>query len=546
MTDDKKTPAPGTSENPARPASTPNRDRPREPQTIEGQAIANKPDERAAVKPAGLPRTDSGNTTTSRNDDGQGSGPAGATGTVGGGAGQGHPARTDAQATAATRDRSNPPSASTKQPGTTPGDRMPVQERSRISGGFVGATAAGVLGAAIALIGAWGWQSVSSDNSAVAALTARVKANESGLAGLKKAPVPDTAKLEARITALETAAAKLETSYKRVAATGAELGTAVKSSSGLVSGFEKRIAALEKLASKAKTSVRVTADPAIRKPAGAAPATPAGRSRQLQDDGKLPPRLAALESRLQKLEAGIKPSADLTTLKTQVSALSGQFAPLEKRFTDKVKGEIAPISAAMAKSTAAIGSNAKAIEAANKNTSASLQRSSAAANAILARTLVERIGEGKPFGGLIGAMKAMGAGDGHIKLLEPHAEKGVATSHALARTFKALEAKLLIPEKPKDGAPLVDRLKKSAFSLIRVRPIGKTQDTSPGALFTRIAAALDDGRLQNALALYRQLPASGQKAAGSWAKSLQGRLAAEAAARAILSDVLKTLQQQKS
>ncbi len=441
--------------------------------------------------------------------------------------------------------------------------------------------AAGLAGAIIALAGAWGFQASRGSDPAIAALSERIKTNESALAALGKTAGPGLKAMEMRVAALEatvkeqaSGSASLKADIEKLKAAGTPKTAETASAPAAdISKLETRIAALEKLGSEAKTNLRATSDPDVRKPAGDIPAAASDKpasSNQANDKAaagqapvkqkpdhtagpaqlpaaiaKLPPEVAKLETRLAALEKKIRPPADLGPVKASIAALAGKLEPLEKQVDSKVASKVAPLAEALAKSATTIASNAKAIEAADAKAATSMVRSNAAATAIVVRTLAERMAAGKPFDGLVDAIAAMGAKEEQLKVLKPVAAKGVPTGPALAAAFKALESKVLAREAPKQDAPIIDRLKQRALSLVKVRPVGKSDSTSPAALFANITSALGGGEFGVAMKLYKQLPEKGREAASAWAKQLQTRIDAENAVQSILSDSLTLLQQQK-
>lgn len=573
MNDDKKpNPAGGTAGKPGAPAAAPNRDRPRDAPVIdarpgdvqeikqEAKKEANPTGPIAALAAKGNPAgSASASPSASRQSSpnpadqkpaasGLTAGPTGSGSATGAAPGKGwaSPAAAASSSAAKVADKTSSiatdktAAAARQAPAKPPGS-------PNGGGGFGKSAVAGLAGAVIALAGAWSWQASRGADPGIAALADKIKNNETALAAIKKAAgggvnaMESVKAMEKRIVALE-AAAKQQAAITSTLKGGFEKITAKPApDSGGLAKLETRIAALEKLTKEAKTSVRATADPVARKPDANEAGKPAGQP--VQDTG---PSVAKLESRLLDLEKKIKPPVDLGPVNKRIADLSKKVEPLEKQLIGKVDTKIAPISAALAKSTAEISSNAKQIKAAGDTATASIARSNAAATAIVARTLLERITAGKPFDGLVTAMTAMGAKPEHTDLLKPMAEKGVPAKAALVASFKALEKKLLTPETPKGDVPLVERLKQGAFSLVKVRPVGKTESSSPGGLFTRIIAALTAGEYNEALSLYEKFPEKPRAAASAWADELKSRIKAEAAGQAILSSALKQLQQQKS
>ena len=675
MNDDKKTTSTGDmAGKPSGSTATPNRDKPRDAPVIDGKPGDVKETSVSGAKPnEARPQPKAVGPIAALAARGNAGGTGGAAGSSAGLSGSGTATATPIPASPASPAAATAkPSASTpaSDPGSTPKNSGSPENKpppgskdgsGKGGGGFAGSAAAGLIGAAVALGGAWGWQATRGDHVGTAALTERIKANETVLASLKANPAPDMKLVETRIAALEAATQSQTASGATLRPAIDKIAGTVAANSGQIAKFETRIAALEKLATAAKTSIRATGDPLAKKPesgsqeksqdksqekntdstgksattpaeAGRPPQTVSGQPKQVQSetqkpasgesgkppttaagasaqkDGKpdtppdrpdtpadrngavaektvngpagktgiasqpvtgnktagaepvkppvvqelppgiatLPPRFARLETRLQDLEKKIKPPADLGPVNEQIAALAKKLEPLEQQVSGKMDLKIAPVAAALAKSAGIIASNTKAIAETGEKASASLERSSAAANAIVARTLLERISEGKPFDGLVTALKAMGANAGHIAALQPVAEKGVASKSALIASFTALESRILEPDAPKADAPMIERLKSSAFSLVKVRPAGQTASTTPGGLYTRILAALGNEQWTQALDLHAKLPEKARAATAEWAVMVKSRITAQTAAGSILSDTLKQLQQQKS
>lgn len=609
--------------------ATPNRDRPREASTIDA-----RPEDIKEIKPEGSRSgTSAGSTGASPAMDQKKTGgePAGAAAThtppAGQKAGAEKASSTGSGASAAsvgtTRTASETKSGGEKRSGTTAagpsatgptgagtapasgsgardGASGPTGAGNRPApppsggGGFGAMAGAGIVGAAIALLGGWGYQNFAGSGAAVGGLADRLKAaetaigqNKASLAALQKSAAV-AGELEKRLTALEAA-------LKQQAATTNTLRTDVGKLAGAkpaelpdIKPLETRLAALEKLFESAKSSIRAEpgdpqvkpADDGKKPPAAGQPsatgetpaqvaasgankaASGAGTSdrpgetappaavpaavRSLGNDiARLATRLAALEqigARISDLEKKIQPPADLTPLNAKIAELSGKLAPLEKQ----IAASIEPVARAVAETKTSIADNAKAIAATGEKVSSSIVRSNAAASAVVARSLVERIQSGKPFVEALDAAEKAGANKDAVAALKSLADKGAPTRDALLTGFMALESRILEPAKPKPNAPLGERLKQAAFSLVKVRPVGETEGDSAGALFARIAGALRGGDLAEAGAVFAKLPESARAVGADWAKMLQQRIAADKAVETIVDDALALLQKTKS
>jgi hypothetical protein len=95
------------------------------------------------------------------------------------------------------------------------------------------------------------------------------------------------------------------------------------------------------------------------------------------------------------------------------------------------------------------------------------------------------------------------------------------------------------PARP-DG-DILDRLARSAASLVRIRPAGESAGEDAPALVSRIEGALQRGDVAEALALYDRLPAEVKEPGRDWATRARQRVDAEAAARGLLDEALDKL-----
>lgn len=509
---------------PSQPGATPNRDRPREAPVIDA-----RPGDVREVKPADAP--------------GAGANPAGpaakpSTPT----AGAPQPASAKPAGAAAGEARApdtksvdtrsvDSKSVDTKAAAEKTGPAKAPEKANPASGtqrrGYGAMAGAGLAGAILALAGAWGLGL--SGGSAIQPLDTRIKAMESAqarhtaaLEAAQKA-MAAYADMEQRITGLEAAlkqqAALAHTLKADVGKLAAGPGVAAPD----LRPVEARIAALEKLMGDAKSSVRATDEPQVKPAQGAAGET-----------------IARLQSRLAELERKIRPPADLAPLGARVAELEKRIAPLENR----IASAIAPVTQALEKSHASIAGNAKAIAQTEQKITVGIARSNAAARAIVARALLERVQSGAPFADELAAVVATGGNPEHVAVLQPFAEKGAPSRRTLLAAFNALEKVIVQAPAPAADAPVLERLKQGAFSLVKIRPVDSTQGETPGALFVRIRNALASGDYAAASALFDKLPEPTRKAAEPFVQSLKARIAADRTVNAIASEAVAQLQKQ--
>jgi hypothetical protein len=74
---------------------------------------------------------------------------------------------------------------------------------------------------------------------------------------------------------------------------------------------------------------------------------------------------------------------------------------------------------------------------------------------------------------------------------------------------------------------LTDRLMESAFSAIKVRPVGNVEGEGPDSIVARMERKLQDGDLKGAALEWDTLPEKGKAASSSYKKSLDARIKVE-------------------
>jgi hypothetical protein len=87
----------------------------------------------------------------------------------------------------------------------------------------------------------------------------------------------------------------------------------------------------------------------------------------------------------------------------------------------------------------------------------------------------------------------------------------------------------------------MDRLARSAASLVRIRSVGEIAGEDAPARVSRIEGSLHRGEVAEALAAFDRLPDDLKAPARDWATRARQRVEAEAAVRSLLDDALDTL-----
>ncbi len=315
------------------------------------------------------------------------------------------------------------------------------------------------------------------DAARITAAEAEASRDGAALAGLDK-----------RVGALEGAhtAAALAGLDKRVGAVETALGASGEAA------LDKRLSAIEQ--------ANAAEDPKIVADAQAVQSL-TGDVKTLRADvdaarGEIP----ALGARVTKLEGGVSSAADLTQLTGRVDKLEAALAQ------PKVATRVAPEQPTAADSPAAV--------------------------AIVAGAIRDKLTSGASFAAELSALAALGVEPGELAPLKTLAD-GAPTDRALAASFEALEPKLLAAVAPKETGGIGERLLAHLRGLIEVRSLGETAGDDPQALVSQIAARLDRGDLDGALARFARLPEAAREAASGWAAEAQRKQAAVAAVQAI-------------
>lgn len=260
--------------------------------------------------------------------------------------------------------------------------------------------------------------------------------------------------------------------------------------------------------------------------------------------------LAALNGRVAALETTLKATtAGLTALQgateTAVAGTSTPAAvpqvdltPLEQRIA-ALEARLQPLAAAVAASKVDVSADQDSLRKA-------VSASDAAALVVVAQSLRGALDRGAPFAPEVAAAATLGADPDRIAVLQPVAGKGVPTAAALAKSFAPLAAPILTGTQSKEPQGILDRLERGASSLVRVRPVGAATGNDPAALVARIEDALGHGDVAAAISAWDQLPAPAKNVTGDWASDARARVAADAAAQAILAAAIDRLGRSKS
>jgi hypothetical protein len=280
------------------------------------------------------------------------------------------------------------------------------------------------------------------------------------------------------------------------------------------------------------------------------PDTASGVRDVLADQEK---RIAAAESAARDALASAKSALAAAETNRGTNAISSSppsapppqpvdLSPLETRIGD-LDRRVADLDQKLAQLTPPVGAKTDLRVAPE---AAARPESEAAAVAIIAASLVAKIEHGLPYAPELAALANRGVDKSKFAALEPNAATGVPTARVLATRFAELSDKLLAPEPLQVEGSIFDRMVQSAGRLVRVRKVGDTAGEDLPARVGRIAATLQAGAIDEALAQWDELPASAKAKSQDFAALAKSRVDAVAAARVFQSEAVAALGKTKS
>jgi len=253
---------------------------------------------------------------------------------------------------------------------------------------------------------------------------------------------------------------------------------------------------------------------------------------KIQAELQAQPPQQAIASRLAAVEVQTKALGEsLTALNTRIDDVAvAAKASVQHSDLDVLTGRIA----ALEESVKALSDTV-----AHRPASADDRAARGAVAAEALRAVVER---GAPYQAELAAVKSFGADQNAATALEPFATSGLPSAPELAHELSQLTPALLqtTGAAAKDGS-FIQRLERSARSLVRVTPIDAPPSDEPSAIVARLNADAERADLADAVAQIARLPQSAQTVAEPWVQKVNARNAAIAASRRIAADALAAL-----
>jgi hypothetical protein len=243
------------------------------------------------------------------------------------------------------------------------------------------------------------------------------------------------------------------------------------------------------------------------------------------DLGPVNDRIAAVEAKLADMPRPNGLSADADT---RVAALNDQVSKLETALAaEKKAGEEAQAALLMR------------LEALEKKMSEPRDDVEVAV-AIASAGLKAAIDRGGPFTAELDTLTGIDPNNPAVRQLKAFAATGVPSRSKLAADFPTVADQILASiNSGKPNQSLTDRLLSSAFSVVKVRPVGNVEGETPDAIVARMEAKLTDGDLKGADAEWQKLPQTGKQASADYEKSLSARIRVEELVGATLTKAVQ-------
>lgn len=254
---------------------------------------------------------------------------------------------------------------------------------------------------------------------------------------------------------------------------------------------------------------------------------------------------------LPSFNAGRAGSEEIAALKTDLGSLRQQLAnapaadtsALEQRIAtlEGAKGE-APQVDGLSEKIAALESTLQSERSAQASATAELTRRLAdaeakineprddieVARAIASAALKAAIDRGGPFLTELDTLSKVTPDDPAIASLQSFAATGVPSRSELMQKFPDVaNAMLSAINQPDPNQGIMERLTESAFSLVKVRPVGNIEGETPEAQIARMENKLRNGDLQGAALEWNGLPDAAKGASADYKKSLDARIEVE-------------------
>jgi hypothetical protein len=242
------------------------------------------------------------------------------------------------------------------------------------------------------------------------------------------------------------------------------------------------------------------------------------------------PSVAASAQAVQQLTSQVKDlRADVDAARGEIPGLAARVAKLETAAPKANDADLSALAARLDKVEAALAAPKSEARVAPETRGPA---DNAAAIAIIAGAIADKLGAGAPFGSELAALARLGVDPAALAALKAVAD-GAPTGSALAASFAAAAPKVLAAASPEEKGGVVDRLLAHMRGLVQVRDLNESVGDDPQATVSRIEAESRRGDIAGALAAFDKLPPAARQAAGDWPIKARARQAADAALQSI-------------
>ncbi|MGA6115122.1 MULTISPECIES: COG4223 family protein [Agrobacterium] len=241
--------------------------------------------------------------------------------------------------------------------------------------------------------------------------------------------------------------------------------------------------------------------------------------------------IAALKTDLGNLRQQLAnaPAADTSALEQRIATLEGAKgeAPQVDGLSEKItalESALQSERSAQATATAELTRRLADAEAKINEPRDDIE----VARAIASAALKAAIDRGGPFLTELDTLSRVTSDDPAIASLQSFAATGVPSRSELMQKFPDVaNAMLSAINQPDPNQGIMERLTESAFSLVKVRPVGNIEGETPEAMIARMENKLRNGDLQGAALEWNGLPDAARTVSADYKKSLDARIEVE-------------------
>lgn len=223
------------------------------------------------------------------------------------------------------------------------------------------------------------------------------------------------------------------------------------------------------------------------------------------------------------------PAADTSALEQRIATL--ESTKVEAPQTDGLSEKIAALEAALQSERSAQASATAELTRRLADAEAKINEPRddiEVARAIASAALKAAIDRGGPFLTELDTLSRVTPDDPAIASLQSFAATGVPSRSELMQKFPDVaNAMLSAINQPDPNQGIMERLTESAFSLVKVRPVGNIEGETAEAMIARMENKLRNGDLQGAALEWNGLPDAAKTASADYKKSLDARIEVE-------------------